>query len=93
MANDDKKDSNDPSVDPLLLTKVFPEAYAVFSFRPKTLDEVFATATFVLDTNALLVPYSLGKTSLDEIGKHSKTKRNVATGRRLEQREYWWFSL
>jgi rRNA-processing protein FCF1 len=69
VANDDKKADNDPNVDPLLLAKVFPEAYAVFSFRPKTLDEVFSTAVFILDTNALLVPYSLGKTSLDEIGK------------------------
>jgi hypothetical protein len=55
-------------VDPLLLGKVLPDAHEIFQFRPKSLDEVFPTAVFVLDTNALLVPYGVGKTSLDDIG-------------------------
>jgi len=56
-------------IDPLLLKKVFPDAHEVFQFRPKSLDEIFPTAVFVLDTSTLLVPYGVGKTSLDEIEK------------------------
>ncbi|HXK39993.1 MAG TPA: PIN-like domain-containing protein [Candidatus Paceibacterota bacterium] len=74
------KDQRPADVDPLLLAKVFPAAHEVFQFKPKSLDEVFQTAIFVLDTNALLVPYSVGKTSLDDIGKRYK---DLIDGKRL----------
>ena len=43
--------------DPLYLDTVYPDAYEVFGFAPRPLKDVLANAVFVLDTNALLVPY------------------------------------
>jgi hypothetical protein len=54
-------------VDPHILKKVFPNAHEIFQFRPKSLDEAFAGAVFVIDTSTLLVPYGVGKPGLDEI--------------------------
>jgi hypothetical protein len=68
MADEEQgKPSESGNVDALLLKKVFPRAHDIFQFKPKSLDETFATAVFVLDTNALVVPYALGKLGMDEI--------------------------
>jgi len=54
---------------PLYRTAIYPEAASIFSFRPKPLSEVKDDCLVILDTNALLVPYTTGKESLEEIGK------------------------
>jgi hypothetical protein len=56
------------SQDPLSLSVAYPEAHKIFSVHVQALDSVFATAVFVLDTNALLVPYGVTRATLDEIG-------------------------
>jgi hypothetical protein len=69
------------ALDPHALSSTYPDASAIFSFRSKELSEVKASALVVLDTNALLVPYRTGRSSLDEIrkiyGKLVKSKRLV----------------
>ena len=62
---DDKQRKDDS--DPLYLNTVYPEASPVFTFSPKPLHEVLKDAVFVLDTNALLVPYGTDPASLDAI--------------------------
>ena len=54
--------------DPFITYSVFPDARSVFALRLKPLEEAKESAIVVLDTNALLVPYSIGKESLDQIG-------------------------
>ena len=49
------------------LDKVFPEPDKIFSADYKRVDELFKTAIFVLDTNALLVPFDTNEKSLNEI--------------------------
>jgi hypothetical protein len=46
---------------------IFPDASAVFTYRPSPLAEAKDTACIVLDTNALLVPYGIGAQTLSEI--------------------------
>lgn len=48
---------------------IYPEAEGIFSFRPKTLQSIKEEALIVLDTNTLLVPYTTGKDSLEQIKK------------------------
>jgi hypothetical protein len=54
-------------VDPFLERRVFPDPTAVFSFRLKSLDEIKETCLVVLDTNVLLVPYTISPKTLEEI--------------------------
>jgi len=48
---------------------VYPDAHGIFSFHPKSLAEIKDDCIIFLDTNSLLVPYTTGKQSLEEIGK------------------------
>ena len=52
-----------------LKRKLYPDAAGIFSFEPKTLDDIKADCRFVLDTNELLLPYKVGSHDLEEIGK------------------------
>jgi hypothetical protein len=59
---------------------IYPDAAAVFQFRPKSLTEIKADCFVVLDTNTLLVPYGTGKESLDQI---RQTYATLTAGKRL----------
>lgn len=51
------------------LEDTFPIADELFSNDFRSLDESFENSLFVLDTNVLLLPFNLGKKTLDEIEK------------------------
>jgi len=50
-----------------ILTDVYPAAAAVFALAVRPLAEIAPTALVVLDTNVLLVPYTIGPKSFDDI--------------------------
>lgn len=52
--------------------KHFPESKSILSRKGKGRNEIFKNAIFVLDTNSLLVPYSIGKENIEKIGKTYK---------------------
>lgn len=49
--------------------KMFPSAQGLFTFQPKSLTEMKDSCLVALDTNVLLLPYTVGAKSLDEIRK------------------------
>jgi rRNA-processing protein FCF1 len=67
-----KKQKTDGIFDIFILNSTYPEAEAIFTSRPKSLDELKSECLIVLDTNALLVPYNIGKESLEQIQKTYK---------------------
>jgi hypothetical protein len=60
--------------------EIFPEAEAIFSFRPKSLEDIVDDCLVVVDTNALLVPYTISKESLEQI---RDTYRRIVSQHRL----------
>ena len=58
----------------------FPDASALFSFRPKKIGEIKDECFVVLDTSVLLVPYTIGPKTLQEI---KKTYKMLANEKRL----------
>jgi rRNA-processing protein FCF1 len=46
---------------------LYPDAESIFSFRPKLIEEIKDDCLVVIDTNSLLVPYTTGKSSLEQI--------------------------
>lgn len=69
-----------PESDIFALETTFPEADAVFTARPKSLQEVKDLDLFVLDTNTLLLPYLTGSKTLTEI---KSTYEKLITAKRL----------
>jgi hypothetical protein len=63
----DKKKEDQTSYDIFIANSIFPDVESVFATYIKPLEEIKNTALVVLDTNALLVPYSIGTNSLDQI--------------------------
>lgn len=63
---------------------VYPDAASIFTFRPKLAEEVKDDCYVVLDTNVLLIPYTTGEHSLDQIkniySKLAANKRLVIPG-------------
>ncbi|RYD81506.1 MAG: hypothetical protein EOP84_10905 [Verrucomicrobiaceae bacterium] len=56
--------------DDLMMTKaLYPNAAAIFSGQPKSLDSIKNDCLFVLDTNVLLLPFGVGKQSLEQLRK------------------------
>jgi hypothetical protein len=53
--------------DPLVRHRLYPEPGQIFAFRPVTLNEALTDGLIVVDTNVLLVPYTTGKASLQQI--------------------------
>lgn len=53
--------------DIFIANSTYPEAEAIFRARLKSLDEIKDDCYIVLDTNALVVPYTIGPKSLGEI--------------------------
>jgi rRNA-processing protein FCF1 len=72
------EDEQEPNI--FIRRSVYPEAEGIFSFRPKRLEEIKDECLVVLDTNSLLVPYTTGKNSLEQI---SKIYRRLVTAKRL----------
>lgn len=72
--------SKDP-LDPFVRHRVFPEAEHVFTFAPVAIEEALRDGIVVLDTNALLVPYSAGPASIKQI---KRTYTQLAKDRRLK---------
>ncbi|MBN1449845.1 MAG: DUF4935 domain-containing protein [Anaerolineales bacterium] len=77
MSDEDKKYDNNNF---LISNAVYPEADAVFTAKPKTLLEIKDDCIVVLDTNSLLVLYSIGKESLEQI---EKTYQALVANKRL----------
>lgn len=61
------------------LAELFPDAQSVFSLSLPQIDTVKDTALVVLDTNALVIPYTIQKKSLDEI--KTAYERLIESGR------------
>lgn len=61
MAEDPKK------LDMFFRQSLYPDAEGIFSFRPRSLEDIKDECFVVLDTNSLLVPYTTGKQSLEQI--------------------------
>lgn len=78
MAEDQKK------VDIFFRQSLYPDAEGIFSFRPKSLADIKEECFVIVDTNSLLVPYTTGKDSLEQIGTIYKelvdAKRLVVPG-------------
>src|SRR5690348_3027113 len=72
-------DNKGPLPDPLVRQALFPNAHQVFAFRPVHLKEALQDGLVIVDTNALLVPYTTGRASLDQIRK--TFERLVTEGR------------
>lgn len=62
-------DAKPEALDLWISQSIFPDAAGIFSWQPRSLDEVISTANIVLDTNALLLPYSTGSQTLLQIEK------------------------
>ena len=83
MAKDEQSKQNN-DFDIFIAKSIYPEAEAIFSTHLKSLEEIKDNAVIVFDTNALLVPYTIGRKSLDQIQKMYevlvKEKRLVIPG-------------
>lgn len=55
--------------DPLVRVRTFPEPDKVFDFVPVPLEEALRDGLVVVDTNVLLLPYTVGQASLQQIRK------------------------
>jgi len=60
-------DAKKPFPDPLVRQRIFPEPAGVFDFAPISLLNAIKDGLVVIDTNVLLVPYTTGKASLEQI--------------------------
>lgn len=60
-------DPNNPFPDPLIRREVFPEPGEIFGFAPAMLKNALTDGIVVIDTNVLLVPYTTGQASLEQI--------------------------
>jgi hypothetical protein len=75
------QDSSVSRIDPVFYAnEVFPELEPLFQFKVRPLADIKNDCVVVLDTNTLLVPYTVGKASLTVIWK---TYRNLIAGGRL----------
>lgn len=64
--------ANNTEFDIFIAETVYPEAAAIFTTLPKKLTDIKEECFVVLDTNALFVPYAIGKESLKQIKKTYK---------------------
>lgn len=58
---------NEQKLDIFVANSTYPDAHAVFTWRPEPLEHIKDDCIVVLDTNPLLVPYETSSKSLDEI--------------------------
>src|SRR5664279_3890314 len=69
-----------PFPDPLVRDRLFPEAAQIFEFAPVGLAEALTDGIVAVDTNVLLVPYTTGQASLEQI---RRTYERLTTEGRL----------
>ncbi len=67
--------------DILVANSIYPDAASVFAWRPQPIEDVVDDCVVVLDTNVLVVPYTISPKSLDEIGRTYRTL--ISDGRLL----------
>ncbi|KAA0990902.1 PIN domain-containing protein [Dyadobacter aurulentus] len=48
-------------------SEIYPSALGILGFSPKSIEEIKEDCIFVIDTNALLIPYTIDSKSLEEI--------------------------
>lgn len=81
---DKKGDNRKRESDIFISNSIFPDAESIFTFELQPLDAIKDKCIVVVDTNALLVPYTISKNSLDAIksiyGKLVKESRLVIPG-------------
>ena len=73
------KDRND-NYNIFISNSIYPDAEAIFQFELRSLDEIKNDCYVVLDTNALLVPYTVNPKGLQEI---HNTYAQLVEGKRL----------
>lgn len=73
-------ESKKPFSDPLVRDRLFPDAAQVFEFVPVDLGEALREGIVAVDTNVLLLPYSTGPASLEQI---RQTYEGLASKNRL----------
>jgi rRNA-processing protein FCF1 len=78
MSNDKKKLESE--FDVFIANSVYPDVAPIFTYSPKPLDVIKDDCFVIIDTNALLVPYSIGKESLDQI---QRTYEKLVSEKRL----------
>jgi PIN like domain len=66
--------------DPLVRQRLFSDAAEIFSFAPANLAQALEHGIVVVDTNVLLVPYTTGRASLEQI---RRTYEILVTEKRL----------
>lgn len=75
---------NNPEFDIFIANRIYPKAEQIFRLQIKPIYEMKDNCSIVLDTNALLVPYTIGKESLEQINKmytdFVKQKRLIIPG-------------
>jgi len=54
-------------LDIFISNSIYPDVEGLFAFTPKSLSELKKDALIILDTNTLLLPYSIGPNSIKEI--------------------------
>jgi hypothetical protein len=74
----------DKNYDPFFYNKIFPNASNLFGAEFKSIDQIKENSLVFLDTNVLLLPYTVGKSSLEEIhkiyGELAQKKRIIIPG-------------
>lgn len=62
------KDEKAANLDAYVLEGLYPEAASVFTWQPEPLEKIKDHCVVVLDTNALVVPYTVNPKNLQQIG-------------------------
>ncbi len=78
MPSENKKLDNE--FDIFISNSVYPDATPIFTYSPKSLDKIKDDCIIIIDTNALLVPYSIGKEGLEQI---KRTYKKLVSEKRL----------
>jgi hypothetical protein len=73
-------DPKKPYPDPLIRQRLFPDPVQIFAFSPAGLQGAIIDGVVVVDTNVLLVPYTTGRASLEQI---RRTFERLTTDGRL----------
>lgn len=77
---EDNRKKPESEFDIFIANSTYPEAASIFTHTLRPLDEIKNDCFVVIDTNALLVPYSIGKESLEQI---QRTYRKLVDEKRL----------
>jgi rRNA-processing protein FCF1 len=62
-----KLSGDNESINYFIANSIYPDVKSLFQFESKSLDEIKNDCVVVLDTNVLLIPYTIGSKSIHEI--------------------------